>query len=202
MNRCYGCNEFWHSQSLSSNSYWMSGDLLAQRPTVCVEHRYSHGNNIQNPPLSANCTAVDHYLWALEWRLRDVTPWVTSLISKPQAHFVSDHLLAALPWLPSLPKEPLLPPVVNRMEMEFGVLVGGKALLLMTLRSPGSQLMTYRSHWLCWLNCKYNLVHEHHRDIMMCAGRCFYVKYWWLRGLNGIVLIQGWNKRYDCVFGV
>lgn len=38
--------------------------------------------------------------------------------------------------VPNLPPEPLTPPVVSRMDMVFVVLVEGKALILMTSRSP------------------------------------------------------------------
>lgn len=57
-------------------------------------------------------------------------------IQTMQAQCVSDQL-SGLPAVPNLPQEPLTPPVVNRMDAVFVVLVEGKALHLMTLRSPG-----------------------------------------------------------------
>lgn len=131
---------------------------------------------IQNMLSSASCCV------ALPLGPR-VEPRVTSLISKPQTWCVSDQLSGS-PAVPNLPREPLTPPVVNRMDMVFVVLVEGKALLLMTLRSPGLRAHD-GSHRLCWLNCKYSSVHKHRRVIIMGAGLGFYVKYWCTRDSFG-----------------
>lgn len=121
----------------------------------------------------------------------DVTPRVISLISKPQARCVSDQLSFS-PAVPNLPREPLTPPVVNRMDMVLAVLVEGKALLLMTLRSHGLRAHD-RSPRLCGLNCKYGSVHKHCRGIITRAAGLM-----WnidagaaVLGLNGVVLMRG-----------
>lgn len=121
----------------------------------------------------------------------DVTPRVISLISKPQARCVSDQLSFS-PAVPNLPREPLMPPVVNRMDMVLAVLVEGKALLLMTLRSHGLRAHD-RSPRLCGLNCKYGSVHKHCRGIITRAAGLM-----WnidagaaVLGLNGVVLMRG-----------
>lgn len=126
---------------------------------------------------------VSLYLWLLQWSLKNVTPRVTSLISKPQAQCVPDQLSGS-PAVPNLPWEPLTPPVASRMDMVFVVLVEGKALILMTLRSPGLRAHD-GSHRLCWLNCKYSSVHKHRRVIIMGAGLGFCVKYWCMRDSFG-----------------